>query len=135
MFAFDAGTRPASLVRAVAAPFLALALAMCQAGCASGNAVTYAKAPVVAAYSARAPHVAAESDGLPSQPPPQMRIHKMPDYPTEPYSPNYGGPNPAAVAREPAKASSPVQTASAAIPGDLPRDFRARLVAEVERAE
>jgi hypothetical protein len=135
MFAFDAGISPANLVRAVAAPSFAIALAMCQAGCASGNAVTYAKAPVVAAYSARAPHVAVESDGLPSQPPPQMRIHQLPDDPTEPYSPNYGGPNPAAVARGPAKASSPVRTASAAIPGDLPPDFRRRLVAEVERAE
>jgi hypothetical protein len=134
MFAFDAGTRPANLVRAAAAPFFAIAFATCQAGCASGNAVAYAKAPVVAAYSARVPHVAVESDGLPSQPPPQMRIHQLPDDPTEPYSPNYGGPNPAAVAREPAKASGPVPTASAAIPGDLPPDFRRRLVAEVERA-
>jgi hypothetical protein len=135
MFALVSGIAPAKIVRAASAPFLIAALAICQAGCASDNNVYYAKEPAVAAYVAKAPTADVEADGLPTQPPPSMRIRQMPDDPSEPYSRNYGGPNPAAADAVPAGTQKPVGVAKAAIPADLPADFRRRLVAAVDSAD
>ena len=96
MFALVSGIAPAKIVRAASAPFLITALAICQAGCASDNNVYYSKEPAVAAYVAKAPTADVEADGLPTQPPRLLRIRQMPDVPSEPYSRNYGGPNPSA---------------------------------------
>ena len=134
MFALASGIAPAKIVRAASAPFLITALAICQAGCASNN-VYYAKEPAVAAYVAKAPTADVEADGLPTQPPPSMRIRQMPDDPSEPYSRNYGGPNPATADAAPVDAQNPVRVAKAAIPADLPAGFRRQLVAAVNSAD
>jgi hypothetical protein len=69
-----------------------------------------------------------EDDGLPSQAPPSANIRQLPDDPSEPYSRNYGGPNPAAIERKPVdkSAAAPLPT-QAAIPADLPPAFRRQL--------
>jgi hypothetical protein len=135
MFALDSGIVPAKIVRAAAAPLLITTLAIFQAGCASDSNVYYAKTPVVAAYVAKAPAAEVEADGLPTQPPPSVRIRQMPDDPSEPYSRNYGGPNPATVDAVPVETQSPVRVAKAAIPADLPAGFRRQLVAAVNSAD
>ena len=130
MFAFASGSSPAKAVRA---PIFAVVTA-CLAGCAANSNTSYANAPAVAAYAARADGVQTEDDGLPSQTPPSMRIRQMPDDPNEPYSRNYGGPNPAAAKSAPnlgighANASKPV------IPADLPPAFRRQLAAALDNA-
>lgn len=135
MFALVSGIVPAKIFRAAVAPLLVTALAICQAGCASDSNAYYAKAPAVAAYVAKAPVAEVEADGLPTQPPPSMRIRQMPDDPSEPYSRNYGGPNPAAADAAATGTQKRVRVAKAVIPADLPPDFRRRLVAAVDSAD
>lgn len=135
MFALDSGIVPAKIVRAAAAPFLITTLAIFQAGCASDSNVYYAKAPVVAAYVAKAPAAEVEADGLPTQPPPSARIRQMPDDPSEPYSRNYGGANPATANAAPVDAQNSVRVAKATIPADLSAGFRRQLVAAVNSAD
>ena len=69
-----------------------------------------------------------EDDGLPSQAPPAADIRQMPDDPSEPYSRNYGGPNPASIKHKAtgATASKP-SPAQPAVPADLPPAFRRQL--------
>jgi hypothetical protein len=127
MFALSSGFRPAKVVRALAAPFVVASLAALQAGCAA-DSNAYATTPVVAAYVAQIPET--EDDGLPSQDAPPARIRQMPDDPSQPYSRNYGGPNPAAAADAPEKAPADRADAQAvppAIPADLPPAFRRQL--------
>jgi hypothetical protein len=131
MFAFLFGNAPA---KAVCAP-LAAAAAVCLAGCAAVGNANYADAPAVAAYVARAPGVEVEDDGLPSQTPPSTRIRQMPDDPTEPYSRNYGGPNPSPVGTEPTGNAHREAVANPIIPADLPPAFRRQLAAAVDNAE
>jgi len=130
MFAFGLGNAPAKVVRAslvaVAAAYLA--------GCAAVGNANYADAPAVAAYVARAPGVEVEDDGLPSQTPPSTRIRQMPDDPTEPYSRNYGGPNPSASGTEPTGSAHREAVAKPIIPADLPPAFRRQLAAAVDNA-
>ncbi len=57
-------------------------------------------AQMAAAVKAKA-RVEIEDDGLPVQSPPPARIREEPDDPSEPFSPNYGGP------RVPAPATAP----------------------------
>jgi hypothetical protein len=114
---------------------LFFAAALGGAGCASNNNNTYyATAPAVAAYSRQVAEVQIENDGLPSQAPPSVRIRQMPDDPSEPYSRNYGGFNPASV-EHPAVVEHKSADAAAgwatlshpAIPADLPPTFRRQL--------
>jgi hypothetical protein len=58
-------------------------------------------AQVAAAVKSKA-KIEIEDDGLPVQSPPPARIRDEPDDPSEPFSPNYGGP------RAPAPATTPV---------------------------
>jgi hypothetical protein len=116
-------------------PLLFSAAALGEGGCAANNNTYYASAPAVAAYSRQvAAGVQVEADGLPSQAAPPARIRQMPDDPSEPYSPNYGGFNPASVEH---RAVGEHKTADAAagwatstqpaIPADLPPVFRRQL--------
>jgi hypothetical protein len=136
MFAFTPGNSPANVVRASLAAVAAASLSGCLTGCvADSNAAYYANAPVVAAYVAKAPGVEVEDDGLPSQTSPSTRIRQMPDDPTEPYSRNYGGPNPSATGPAPAASAHREAIAKPIIPADLPPAFRSQLVAAVANAE
>ena len=134
MCAFVPGRSPARVARAAIVPLL-FAAAVGEAGCASNNSTYYATAPAVAAYSRQvAAGVQVEADGLPSQAAPSARIRQMPDDPSEPYSPNYGGFNPASV-EHPAVGEHKTADAAAnwttssrpAIPADLPPNFRRQL--------
>jgi hypothetical protein len=136
MCAFVPGRSPAGVVRAAIVPLLFSAAVLAEGGCASNNSSTYyASAPAVAAYSRQAAaEVQIEDDGLPSQAPPLARIHQMPDDPSEPYSRNYGGFNPASVEYHPAvehksaDASAGWATSSQrTVPADLPPTFRRQL--------
>jgi hypothetical protein len=130
MCAFAASRSPASVARAAIVPLLVLAVALCEAGCATDNNANYAGAPATVAYARPATAgVEIEDDGLPSQTPPAANIRQLPDDPSEPYSRNYGGPNPASIRREPAgeTASKPSPVQLATIPADLPPAFRRQL--------
>ncbi|HVZ04612.1 adhesin [Hyphomicrobium sp.] len=129
MYAFAAGRSPAEVARAAIVPLLFAVAALGQGGCAADNGAQYATAPAVAAYSQQvAAAVQVESDGLPSQPAPSARIRQMPDDPSEPFSRNYGGPNPASVTAKPdATAEAKMTAPQPAIPADLPPAFRRQL--------
>jgi hypothetical protein len=130
-----AGPSPAKVIGASIALFYIAAAAILQGGCASDGNTSYATAPTVAAYVQHVPSAEVEDDGLPSQAPPPARIRQMPDDPSQPYSPNYGGPNPASSAPERVLSRGPVQLTQPSIPADLPPDFRRRLVAALAAAE
>ncbi|MBY0561783.1 adhesin [Hyphomicrobium sp.] len=145
MFALSNGRRRVKALRAVLFPLVAGVVAVSVAGCATDNDAYYAGSysgaypgSTPAEYVAQGPAVQMEADGLPEQAAPSARIRAMPDDPNEPFSPNYGGANPADRRSAPATASRPNDTASApmpvAIPADLPPSFRRQLVAAVDAA-
>ncbi len=134
MSAFSIRRRAVKTARVGFALFIAGAAALC-AGCANTN--TYYSATVApAAYVAQGPSVPTEIDGLPVQAAPSSTIRQLPDDPTQPFSPNYGGANPAStIPRQPTvKASNDIAPVRASIPDDLPPRFRKQLVAAVEAA-
>lgn len=139
MFALSSGRRPVEALRTVLFPLIGGAVAISAAGCATDNEAYYAGSPPPA-YVAQAPTVQMEADGLPVQAAPSVRIRAMPDDPTQPYSPNYGGANPADRRSAPATVTRPNDTASTSapmpvvIPADLPPSFRRQLVAAVDAA-
>lgn len=139
MFALPSGRRPVEALRAVLFPLMAGAVLISAAGCAADNEAYYAGSPPPA-YVAQGPAVQMEADGLPVQAAPSARIRAMPDDPTQPYSPNYGGANPADVRSAPATVRRPNDTASMSapmsvpIPADLPPSFRRQFVAAVDAA-
>ena len=120
MCAFAASRSPARVARAAIVPLLVAAAALGQAGCATDNNTYNASAPATVAYDrTAAAGTEIEDDGLPSQAPPAANIRQMPDDPSEPYSRNYGGPNPAAIHNMPVdKTASTPSPASFAPPAD-----------------
>jgi hypothetical protein len=135
MFAFSVRRPTAKAVRAVFASFVACAGALSAGGCASTNA-NYSSNAAAAAYVAQGPAVPMETDGLPVQAAPSARIRQLPDDPAQPFSPNYGGVNPADTSRsQPTiRASNDAPTEKPVIPDDLPPVFRSRLVSAVNAA-
>jgi hypothetical protein len=135
MFVLASGRWPVKALRGAVFPLIAGAAAISTAGCAADNEAYYAGSPPPA-YVAQGPAVQMEADGLPVQAAPSERIRAMPDDPTQPYSPNYGGANPADVRSAPATVKRSNDTASIPmpIPADLPPSFRRQLVAAVDAA-
>ena len=129
MLAFVYRLRSAGSVPAV---FACAAAALTMGGCANTNA-NYAANTT---YVAQGPAVPMESDGLPVQAAPSSLIRKLPDDPSQPFSPNYGGDNPARVTpQQPAvKASDGRAADKVAIPADLPPAFRRQLAAAADTA-
>jgi hypothetical protein len=128
MCAFAAGRSPAGVARAAIVPLLFAVAALGEAGCAADQNTYYANAPAVAAYSRQvASSVQIEDDGLPSQAPPLARIRQMPDDPTQPYSRNYGGPNPAVIEHASPERAGNAPQQHRVIPADLPPAFRRQL--------
>ena len=76
--------------------FAALLLSHALGACSTTGATTQApvwygaNAPGQMAGLRAGPPVEMEDDGIEAQRPPPVRPHKLPDDPTEPYSPNYG---------------------------------------------
>jgi hypothetical protein len=121
-------------VRVVVASFVASAGALAAGGCASTNS-GYSSQSAPAAYVAQGPAVPMESDGLPVQAAPSVRIRQLPDDPSQPFSPNYGGANPAgSVPSRPTVKASNDAAGKASIPDDLPPTFRSKLVSAVNAA-
>jgi len=135
MFAFSIRLSAASAARAAFASLVAGAGALSAGGCANTNN-DYSSRAASAVSVAQGPAVQMESDGLPVQAAPSVRIRQLPDDPTQPFSPNYGGVNPAASvpSRPTIKASNDVPTAKPVIPDDLPPTFRTQLVTAVNAA-
>lgn len=135
MFAFSVGCRPFRAVRVAIAPMMVAAAALSVAGCAADNNPYYGSASPPA-YVAQGPAAQMEADGLPSQAAPPVRIRQMPDDPSQPYSRNYGGPNPAGTvpASPTVRASNDAASPKPPIPDDLPPAFRRRLAAAVDAA-
>lgn len=133
MFAFPRGLAAKAARLGLALPVVAAALL--SAGCANTKA-SYSSAGVPAAYVAQGPSLPVESDGLPVQAPPSSMIRQMPDDPAQPYSPNYGGANPASTvpSRSTIKASNEAMPARDTIPADLPPAFRRQLAAALDAA-
>ena len=128
MCALAASRSPARVARAAIVPLLVAAAALGEAGCATDNGAYNAGAPATVAYARPSSAVEIEDDGLPSQAPPAADIRQMPDDPSQPYSRNYGGPNPASIQHKAtgATASKP-SPKQPAIPADLPPAFRRQL--------
>lgn len=128
MCAFAASRSPARVARAAIVPLLVAAAALGEAGCATDNNTYNASAPATVAYARPASGVEVEDDGLPSQAPPAANIRQMPDDPSEPYSRNYGGSNPAAIENKAiGETANKTPPARPAIPADLPPAFRRQL--------
>jgi hypothetical protein len=102
MVALRAGMKPALSSCAV------LALTTL-AGCSSaGTTSSYtAPNPAIAPRTVAQAATVIEDDGLPAQAPPPARIRAMPDQPDEPFSPTYGGSNPAALGAGITRAAPP----------------------------
>ena len=104
------GFRPKSqfsILPHIAAVVLALATGACSTAQSGSSA-----ADVPTSSVARADM---EADGMEAQAPPLKRTRQEADDPSEPFSPNYGPP------------PMPIPKEQAAIPHDLPHDFRKRL--------
>ena len=101
-------------------PMLALLLAGLAGGCAARS--EYSAANVGAAerhqVAVAGPREEIEDDGLPAQRPPLLQRRRLPDDPSEPFSPNYGNAPP-----RQAETNRP-----STIPDDLPPAFRRKLV-------
>jgi len=144
MFALFSGRWPVQALRAVLLPLIAGAAGISVAGCASDNNAYYAGSYSGAnpgspppTYVAQGPAVQMEADGLPVQAAPSARIRAMPDDPAQPYSRNYGGPNPADATSAPTAvktSSNVVAPMPTSIPADLPPSFRKQLVAAIDPA-
>lgn len=92
------------------------------AGCSSAGTTSYtAPNPAVVPRSIAQAATAVEDDGLPAQAPPPARIRATPDHPDEPFSPNYGGSNPAALDAGVTRAAPPAVPAPAPAPPQYPR--------------
>jgi hypothetical protein len=112
--------------------------------CAPATSEYSSPSPAVASYVARSDAIDIEDDGLPAQSPPPMHLRHRPDDPSEPFSRNYGGTNPASAAKQNGDANQPdaSQTATVVpdaaypyIPSDLPPAFRRQLAAAMDQAE
>lgn len=102
MVALRAGMKPAL-------SSCALAALTTLAGCSSAGTTSYtAQNPAIAPRTVAQAATVIEDDGLPAQAPPPARIRVMPDQPDEPFSPNYGGSNPAALGACITRAAPPV---------------------------
>jgi hypothetical protein len=77
-----------------------------------------------------------ESDGIPVQAAPLARIRQLPDDASQPFSPNYGGDNPASKIPSQAtvRASNDAPPRKPVIPDDLPPAFRTQILATVNAA-
>mgnify|MGYP001491156129 CR=1 FL=1 len=129
---------------------LAFSLALIVAGCGarSGHAPTAdarVSAPPNSQFRAalvQPPQVELEADGLPVQRAPLIRRTRLPDDPSEPFSPNYGSQPSVVPQPTDAPAAPPARRDQAAIyaspnvvrmslrdlPDDLPPDFRERMI-------
>lgn len=134
MFAFPRSRRAGRAAR-VGLAFPVAAAALLSAGCANTKA-SYSSAGAPAAYIAQGTSLPVESDGLPVQAPPSSMIRQIPDDPAQPYSPNYGGTNPASTVPSwpTVKASNEAVPARDTIPADLPPAFRRQLAAALNAA-
>jgi len=136
--------RPCVASRAALGAF-ALAAALLAGGCAQDQARTAAPDPriVPPPYRVAAdgtPQPDLEDDGREAQAPPLKRATPLSDDPNEPWSPNYGAHRATSVRADagavsvPGAASSltsayrPARLDEAAVPRDLPSDFRRRLL-------
>jgi hypothetical protein len=135
MSAFFFHCLAAKSVRAMFASCCAGAAALSAGGCANTN-TSYSANAASTAYVAQGPAVQMESDGLPVQAAPAAAIRQLPDDPSQPFSPNYGGDNPASTipSRLTVKAANDVLPVRPDIPYDLPPTFRRQLVAAVDAA-
>lgn len=123
--------------KAPCAAFAGMAAILGVGGCANFKTATYAGAPQVSSpYVAQGPSVPLESDGLPVQAAPSTRIRQLPDDPSQPFSPNYGGPNPASTipGQSTVKTSNDKAPSNSVIPDDLPPTFRRQLVVAADVA-
>ncbi|MFN0217803.1 MAG: adhesin [Hyphomicrobium sp.] len=130
MFAYQAGRSAAVAVCGSLARPAAYAALLALAGCASNQPYASQDA-VMSARIAQAAVKEIEDDGLPVQTPPPARIRDLADEPNEPFSRNYGGPNPSAIpsARPKGPAPMPANLPGPVVPDDLPPVFRQKILA------
>lgn len=105
-------------------------------GCASTQAPRYSSDSAVPSQVVAQAASAVEDDGLPAQTPPPAYIRQLPDDPSEPFSPNYGGGNPAALDNAASSKATPSPPAvRVPVPDDLPAAFRHKLVTALRQDE
>ena len=114
----------------------ALAALLSVGGCASTQAPRYSSETVAPSRVVAQAASAVEDDGLPAQTPPPAYIRQLPDDPSEPFSPNYGGGNPAALDSAASEKAAPSRPAvRVPVPDDLPAAFRHKLVTALRQDE
>lgn len=102
--------------------------ALLAAGCGHTQKYTYpgsyVGATVTPAVQQQQARVEMEGDGMPPQAPPRAGLRQMPDDPTQPWSPNYGGPASPPLRKVSAAPSGPAQggPATAFVPIPAPAD-------------
>jgi len=115
----------------------ALAALTTLTGCSSAGTTAYtqpnqAVAPKTVAQAA----AVVEDDGLPAQSPPPARIRSMPASPEEPFSPDYGGSNPAALGAGVTRAAPPIVPVPESVTPRYPRQaFRPNIVTALSQDE
>ncbi len=116
MSAYLSQLKPGATPAVLSCALVALSLG----GCASWNSNQYTAENAAVAPSqavAQVPAAETEADGMPAQTPPMHRANQVPDDPSEPYSRNYGGPNPSvrplAKPETPKPVPAPVRQAAA----------------------
>lgn len=129
MFAFSVGSQSAKLFCASLVRVAACIALVAMAGCATNSDRYAADRPQPGNQVAHIVAVEVEDDGLPSQAPPPVRIHDIPDDPSEPFSKNYGGANPSGVPEIYENVTSPSEEDPMLVPSDLPLAFRQKLAA------
>lgn len=135
MCALQTGSSPVRDYRAFVARAAVAALMAAMGGCATNSSQSTAGYPPSGVKMAQAA-VDVESHGLPAQTPPPAGIRHLPDDPSEPFSPNYGGINPSAAAAQEPHEDPPQQHApDPKVPNDLPPVFRQKLVAALAQED
>ena len=129
MFAFSVGSQSAKSFCACLVRVAACIALVAMAGCASNSDRYASNGQQPSTQVAHAVAVDVEDDGLPSQAPPPVRIHDIPDDPSEPFSKNYGGANPSGVPEIYENVISPSEEDPVLVPNDLPLAFRQKLAA------
>lgn len=129
MFAFPVGTQSARPFRVAIVRATASIALLAMAGCASNSDRYASNGQQPSTQVAHAVAVEVEDDGLPSQAPPPVRIHDIPDDPSEPFSKNYGGANPSGVPEIYEDVTTPSEEDPVLVPSDLPLAFRQKLAA------
>lgn len=133
MFAYRSGDEPVLAGAKRSACVLAVAATAALAGCASTHPNYAGAVPAPPVQIAQTSEL--EADGLPAQPAPRIGANRVPDDPSQPFSPNYGGVNPSRAPVSDSDHDDDAHRPGPYLPPDLPPAFRRQLAAAIAVAD